>query len=138
MRLVGRDDLVEQPWFASAGARAANSDLLDDAVAKWIADRSLHEVTQEFERVGAALAPVYDVEQLVNDPHVQARESFLTLDDDDLGPLTMQNLMFRMGDTPGQIRFAGRKLGQDNDTVYRECLGLDAIRIAELRNKGVI
>ena len=77
-----------------------NSDLLDDAVAKWIAARPLAEVTAEFDRVGAALAPIYDVEQLMADPHVQARDTFLTIDDEDLGPLKMQNLMFRMGAHP--------------------------------------
>ena len=138
MRLVGRDDLVEEPWFASAGERARNSDLLDDAVAKWIAARPLAEVSAEFERVGAALAPIYDVEQLMADPHVQARESFVTVDDEDLGPLEMQNLMFRMEHTPGEIRFAGRRLGQDNDTVYAERLGLDPARIAQLRDQGVL
>ena len=72
------------------------------------------------------------------DPHVQARDTFLTIDDEDLGPLQMQNLMFRMGHTPGQIRFAGRRLGQDNDTVYHDHLGIDAERLTELRDKGVI
>ena len=100
MRLVGRTDLVERPWFASAGERARNGDLLDDAVAKWIAARPLSEVTAEFERVGAALAPIYDVEQLMNDPHVLARDTITTVDDEDLGPLKMQNLMFRMRGHP--------------------------------------
>ncbi len=90
MRLVGRPDLVEEPWFASAGERSRNGDLLDDAVAKWIAARPLSEVTAEFERVGAALAPIYDVEQLMNDPHVRERESITTVDDEDLGPLKIR------------------------------------------------
>ena len=50
----------------------------------------------------------------------------------------MQNLMFRMEHTPGEIRFAGRRLGQDNDTVYAERLGLDPARIAQLRDQGVL
>jgi crotonobetainyl-CoA:carnitine CoA-transferase CaiB-like acyl-CoA transferase len=138
MRLVGRADLVEQPWFASAGERSRNGDLLDDAVAKWIADRPLHEVSAEFQRVGAALAPIYDVEQLMNDPHVRDRETITTIDDEDLGPLKMQNLMFRMQDTPGAIRFAGRRLGQDNHVFYRERLGLSPEQITDLEQDGVL
>jgi crotonobetainyl-CoA:carnitine CoA-transferase CaiB-like acyl-CoA transferase len=138
MRLVGRPDIVEQPWFASAGERSRNGDLLDDAVAKWIAARSLTEVTEEFERVGAALAPIYDVAQLMNDPHVKARETITTVDDEDLGPVKMQNLMFRMARTPGCIRFPGRRLGQDNDRFYRESLGLDPEHVAALQEKGVL
>ena len=138
MRLVGRPDIVEQPWFASAGERSRNGDLLDDAVAKWIAARPLAEVTEEFERVGAALAPIYDVAQLMNDPHVMARETITTVDDEDLGPVKMQNLMFRMARTPGCIRFPGRRLGQDNDRFYRESLGLDPEHVAALQEKGVL
>jgi crotonobetainyl-CoA:carnitine CoA-transferase CaiB-like acyl-CoA transferase len=138
MRLVGRADLVEEPWFSSAGERARNGDLLDEAVAKWIADRPLPEVTAEFERVGAALAPIYDVEQLMSDPHVVARDTITTVDDEDLGPLRMQNLMVRLTDTPGAIKFAGRRLGQDNDSFYSEALGLATERIADLQDKGVL
>jgi crotonobetainyl-CoA:carnitine CoA-transferase CaiB-like acyl-CoA transferase len=138
MRLVGRPDLVDAPWFSSAGERARNGDLLDEAVEKWIASRPLHQVCAEFERVGAALAPIYDVAQLISDPHVQTRKTITTVDDEDLGPLKMQNLMFRMQTTPGAIRFAGRRLGQDNDVVYAERLGLSPGRIAALRDKGAI
>jgi crotonobetainyl-CoA:carnitine CoA-transferase CaiB-like acyl-CoA transferase len=138
MRLVGRPDIVEQPWFASAGERSRNGDLLDEAVAKWIAARPLAEVSTEFERVGAALAPIYDVAQLMNDPHVKARETITTVDDEDLGPVKMQNLMFRMARTPGCIRFPGRRLGQDNDRFYRESLGLDPEHVAALQEKGVL
>jgi crotonobetainyl-CoA:carnitine CoA-transferase CaiB-like acyl-CoA transferase len=138
MRLVGRPDLVKEPWFASAGGRARNGDLLDEAVAKWIAARHLQEVCAEFERVGAALAPIYDVAQLMADPHVQAREAITTVADEDLGPLKMQNLMFRMQATPGAIRFPGRRLGQDNHAVYAERHGLTPDRIVELRDNGVI
>jgi crotonobetainyl-CoA:carnitine CoA-transferase CaiB-like acyl-CoA transferase len=138
MRLVGRPDLVAEPWFSAAGERARNGDLLDEAVAKWIADRPLHEVTAEFERVGAALAPIYDVEQLMNDPQVLARDTITTVDDEDLGPLRMQNLMVRMAATPGAIKFAGRRLGQDNDTFYSEALGLGSEHLADLHGKGIL
>jgi crotonobetainyl-CoA:carnitine CoA-transferase CaiB-like acyl-CoA transferase len=138
MRLVGRPDIVEQPWFASAGERSRNGDLLDEAVAKWIASRPFSEVSEEFERVGAALAPIYDVEQLMNDPHVLARDTITTVDDEDLGPVKMQNLMVRMLGTPGCIRFPGRRLGQDNEQFYSESLGLDPECVAALKAKGVL
>jgi crotonobetainyl-CoA:carnitine CoA-transferase CaiB-like acyl-CoA transferase len=138
MRLVGRPDIAEKPWFSSAGERSRRSELLDGAVQKWIAARDLDEVVTAFEDAGAALAPIYDVEQLVNDPHVQARETIMTVADEDLGELKMQNLMFRLGDTPGAIRFPGRKLGQDTAEVYAQLLGLHADDVAKLREAGVV
>jgi crotonobetainyl-CoA:carnitine CoA-transferase CaiB-like acyl-CoA transferase len=50
----------------------------------------------------------------------------------------MQNVMFRLSQSPGSIRFTGRRLGQDNEQVYGERLGLDPDRIAELRADGAI
>src|SRR4051795_5636524 len=138
MRLVGLPDIAEKPWFSSAGERSRRSELLDGAVQKWIAARDLHEVVTAFEEAGAALAPIYDVEQLVNDPHVQERETITTVRDEDLGELKMQNLMFRLGDTPGAIRFPGRRLGQDTAEVYGQLLGLDADDVAKLREAGVV
>jgi crotonobetainyl-CoA:carnitine CoA-transferase CaiB-like acyl-CoA transferase len=138
MRLVGRPDIAEKPWFASAGERVLRGELIDGLVAEWIRDRSFDEVMTAFQQAGAALAPIYDVEQLMNDPHVQARDMITTIDDEDLGPLRMQNLMFRLLDTPGQIRFGGRRLGQDNDDVYPSLLGLDAGNLAKLREEGII
>jgi len=57
MRLVGRPDIAEKPWFSSAGERSRRSEMLDGAVTKWIAARDLEEVVKAFEEAGAALAP---------------------------------------------------------------------------------
>jgi crotonobetainyl-CoA:carnitine CoA-transferase CaiB-like acyl-CoA transferase len=138
LRLVGRPDIVEQPWFPSAGERVAHGDEIDGAVAGWIRERDFDEVVAAFEEAGAALAPIYDVEQLVDDPQIRARDAITTVADPDLGPLRMQNLMFRLGQTPGRIRFAGRGLGWDTEDVYGTLLGLDTESISRLRDDGVI
>jgi crotonobetainyl-CoA:carnitine CoA-transferase CaiB-like acyl-CoA transferase len=138
MRLVGRPDIAEQPWFGSAGERVRHGDQLDDIVAKWIGARDFDEVMTGFENAGAAIAPIYDIEQLVNDPQVAALEAITTVEDEDLGPLRMQNVMFRLSGSPGAIRFPGRRLGQDNEHVYGERLGLDRGDIAHLQEQGVI
>ena len=138
MRIVGRPDIAEREWFASARERVRHADELDRVVAGWIGARDFDAVMAAFEGAGAAIAPIYDTEQVVNDPHVQATEMITTVDDEDLGPLRMQNLLFRLGQSPGAIRFAGRRLGQDSDSVYGERLGFDRRRLAELRADGVI
>lgn len=138
LRLVGRPDLVDEPWFGSARERVAHADELDAAVAPWIAARDLEEVAAAFDEVGAALFPVYDVAQLLADPQVRARDSVTTVDDEDLGPLRMQNVWFGLDRTPGRVRFAGRRLGQDTDAVLAERLGYSADEIAALRAAGVV
>jgi crotonobetainyl-CoA:carnitine CoA-transferase CaiB-like acyl-CoA transferase len=138
MTLVGRPDIAEREWFASARERVRHADELDRIVAEWIGARDFDDVMSAFQQAGAAIAPIYDMEQVVNDPHVQATEMITAVDDEDLGPLKMQNLLFRLGESPGGIRFTGRGLGQDSDAVYSERLGLDSRRLAQLREDGVI
>lgn len=138
MRLVGRPDIAEQPWFPSARERVRHGDQLDSTVARWIRTRDFDEVMAAFEEAGAAIAPIYDVEQLMSDPQVEALDAITTVADEDLGPLRMQNLMFRLSESPGAIRFPGRRLGQDNERVYGERLGLEPARIAQLQDEGAI
>jgi crotonobetainyl-CoA:carnitine CoA-transferase CaiB-like acyl-CoA transferase len=138
MTLVGRPDFAEREWFGSARERVRHADQLDRIVGDWIGARDFDAVMSAFEEAGAAIAPIYDTEQVVHDPHVQATGMITTVEDADLGPLRMQNLLFRLGSSPGRIRFTGRGLGQDTDAVYGERLDLDRRRLAELRADGVI
>ena len=138
MRLVGHPEVVTEPWFSSGRGRAERADLLDSYVGSWIAERSRDEVMSRFEEAQAAVAPVYDVSELMADPQVRAREMITTVDDDALGPVRMQNVLFRLSETPGEIRFAGRPLGADTDAVLVNELGLDPDHVGALRERGVV
>ncbi|GAB3418252.1 CaiB/BaiF CoA transferase family protein [Flindersiella endophytica] len=137
MRLVGRADLVEQPWFATGRQRAEHADELDAAVGSWIAARSAAEVVSAFEEAQAAVAPIYDASDIVADPQYNAIGTIASVDDPDFGELRMQNQLFRLSETPGAIRWSGRALGADTDSVLGE-LGLSAGEIARLREAGVV
>ena len=86
----------------------------------------------------AAVAPVYDVAELMADPQVTAREMITTVADEALGTVRMQNVLYRMSETPGAIRFTGRPLGADTDAVLGEELGVDSRRLTALRERGVV
>ncbi|MFI9805280.1 CaiB/BaiF CoA transferase family protein [Streptomyces sp. NPDC052301] len=137
MRLVGRPDLIAEPWFATGADRAAHADVLDAAVGSWIAARPRTEVLAAFEKAEAAAAPVQDVRDVLEDPQYQALDTITTVPDPELGPLRMQNVLFRLSETPGAIRWAGRPHGADTDAVLTE-LGLTAADIAALRAEGAL
>jgi crotonobetainyl-CoA:carnitine CoA-transferase CaiB-like acyl-CoA transferase len=137
MRLVGRPDLVEQPWFATGSGRAAHADELDAAVAAWVAARGRDEVVAAFEAAEAAVAPVYDVRDILADPQYTALGTAVSVPDDDFGAVRMQNVPFRMSATPGAIRHAGRAHGQDTVDVLKS-LGYPPEEIEALRGRGVI
>lgn len=137
MRLVGHPEFLTEPWFKSGAERARHGDELDAAVSVWIAERDRDDVLRAFEAAEAAVAPIYDVEDILSDPQYEALGSIVDVPDDDLGTVKMQNVMFRMLGSPGRIRWAGRRLGQDNPTIYAE-LGVSAERLAELSTRGVV
>ncbi|MCW6007624.1 CoA transferase [Micromonospora sp. CPCC 205371] len=137
MRLVGRADLVGEPWFATGTGRAAHAEELDGAVAAWVAQRGRDEVVATFEEAQAAVAPVYDVRDILADPQYEALGTAVTVPDEELGELRMQNVPFRMSETPGSIRHAGRRHGQDTDQVLGE-LGYSPAELDGLRERGVI
>lgn len=138
LHLVGHPEVIQEPWFASGAERAKHADLLDEYVGGWIAQRPFTEVVAAFEAAQAAVAPIYDITQILEDPQYRALDSITTVDDPELGPLKMQNVMFRLSDTPGGIRWAGKPVGADNAEVYQQLLGLAETRLAELAAQGVI
>ncbi|MFJ6896514.1 CaiB/BaiF CoA transferase family protein [Streptomyces hokutonensis] len=137
MRLVGHPELIDEPWFATGADRARHADVLDAAVGDWIARRTRTEVLAAFEKAEAAVAPIQDVRDVMTDPQYRALDTITTVDDPELGPLRMQNVLFRLSATPGAIRWPGRPHGADTDTVLTE-LGLTEAELTTLRQAGAL
>ncbi|PRX50885.1 crotonobetainyl-CoA:carnitine CoA-transferase CaiB-like acyl-CoA transferase [Prauserella shujinwangii] len=137
VRLVGRPDLAERPWFAHGADRARHADELDEAVGGWIAQRTRDEVMAAFEEAQAAAAPVYDAADIVADPQFRALGTIHEITDPELGPTLMQGPLFRLSGHDGVIRFTGRPHGADTDEVLRE-LGFSPDRVATLRAEGAV
>lgn len=137
MHLVGRPELIDEPWFATGAERAAHADVLDKAVGAWIAGRTRDEVLAAFEKAEAAAAPIQDVRDVMADPQYQALDTITAVDDPELGRLRMQNVLFRLSATPGAIRWAGRPHGADTEEVLTE-LGLTPAELGSLRAEGAL
>lgn len=137
LALVGRPDLTAEPWFASGHERAQHADELDLAVSTWIAARPASVVLAAFEQAQAAIAPVYDVRGVMADPQYQALGTVKSINDDELGPIKMQNVLFRLSETPGGIRWPGRAHGRDTDEVLAE-IGVSARQLDQLREQGIV
>ena len=87
---------------------------------------------------GSGRRPVNDARLLLDDPHLAARENFVAVADDQLGPIRMQNVVPKLGGTPGRIEHAGAELGAHNGEVFGELLGLGDEELERLRADGVI
>ena len=121
MHLVGHPEVIDEPWFASGSERAKHADELDAYVGGWIAQHEIEEVLKTFEEAQAAIAPIYSVKDIMEDPQYEALGSIASIDDPDLGRVKMQNVMFRMSVTPGAIRWAGRPVGAETSRSTPSC-----------------
>jgi len=138
MKLVGRPEVADEPWFATGSGRAQHGDLVDAIVGEWIGARTRDEVIEAFGAAGAAVAPVYSAADLVADPQVIARGMLTRVEDEDLGGLLQHNVLYRMSGTPGTIRSTGRAHGADTEAVLTELLGLSTEQLQALRDAHVI
>ncbi len=138
MRLVGRADLVDEPWFSNHTGRLEHQDELDAPIAAWIAERDAADVVDAFEEVHAAIAPVMSIADIFDDPQFAARETVTTVEHPKLGPLRMQNVIPRLDATPGRIRWCGPDLGSSNAEILRDELGYSDAELADLARRGVI
>ncbi|MFE5027521.1 CaiB/BaiF CoA transferase family protein [Streptomyces sp. NPDC056656] len=138
LEAVGRPELTTDPRFAEAQQRLRNASEIDAIMADWISTRTLDEAMDVFEGANVAAAPVYDAEQLLADPHLSARGAYLTLADRELGAMRVQAPAPRFSDTPGSVDHLGPALGEHNEEIYGDWLGIDAARRQDLRAQGVI
>ncbi|MFF1255785.1 CoA transferase [Streptomyces sp. NBC_00056] len=137
MRLVGRPELIDEPWFETGSGRAGHADELDAAVGSWIARHSRDDVLAAFEKAEAAIAPVFDIRDVMENEQYQALGSITEVPDPELGTVRMQNVLFRLSETPGAIKWAGRPHGADTDEILTG-LGLSPSEITTLRESGTL
>lgn len=136
-RAIGRADVIDDPWFRSNTDRVRNIDACDAIVAGWIVERTLAENMAVFEAAEVTATPIYEIDQLLDDPHVQARGVIVEAPDDEAGSVLMHNIIPRLSDTPGKLRSAAPSLGQHTRSVLQS-IGYDADRLAALAADGVI
>lgn len=103
------------PRFISFQSRFENREALEELTRNWIGSKPSEEVIRTINAADAAIAPVYSMQQVVEDPHFIERESFTRVDG-----ILMQNLVARMSRTPGKINSVGPKLGEHTEEIVDE------------------
>jgi crotonobetainyl-CoA:carnitine CoA-transferase CaiB-like acyl-CoA transferase len=136
--LMGREELVSDPRFANQVVRVQNREAIDEIVAAWTATQDLAVLLPRLEAAAIPAGPVYTIADIVQDPHFQARDMFLTLHDRLLGALRVPGIVPKLSETPGEARFLGPTLGEHNHEVYGSLLGLSPAEIDSLTARGVI
>jgi crotonobetainyl-CoA:carnitine CoA-transferase CaiB-like acyl-CoA transferase len=135
---VGHPEWAEDERFATHHARGENMQELDDMIAAWTKERRGEEVLTTMAETGVPAGKVFSAADMVEDPHYRARGNIVEIEDPEIGRVPMQNVVPRLSETPGEVRWTGPSLGQHNDEVYGGLLGMSDEERASLRDRGVI
>jgi len=137
MTSIGRPELVDDPRFRTNADRVRNAEALDAIIGEFIGQRTQAENVAFFEQAEVTIGPIYDITQIVEDPHFIDREVIADYPDAEMGTFPMHHVVPRLQGTPGTIRTQAPKLGQHNREILREA-GIDEARYAELVRAGVV
>ena len=136
-RVIGRDDMNSDPKFRTNTDRVANRQEVDEIVGGWIGARTLDECMEVFDRENVTVAPVYNIAQIMDDPHFREREINVELPDEDMGTVAMHNIVRRLSRTPGGFARPAPTLGQHNEEILGR-IGIPATEVAALKERGVL
>ena len=135
---MGMPNLISRPEFKDNAARLENRDSLNDELEGWLGQRDLEEIMDQLIPSGGVVGPVYDAPQIMSDPHYQARENIIDIDDPELGKTKMLGIVPKFSETPGAVNHAGPNVGEHNQHIYGSWLGLDEGELADMTGQGTI
>jgi formyl-CoA transferase len=134
---IGRADLIDNPRYRTNADRVVNAAELDAIIGEFIAQRTQAENVDFFEKAEVTIGPIYDITQILEDPHFIEREVIADYPDPDMGEFPMHHVVPRLSATPGAIGTAAPQLGQHNREILGE-VGVDDARYAKLLAAGAV
>ena len=135
---MGRPELADDERYATHNARGANQAELDELIAEWSKGLTSAELEDLLNRHSVPNGKIYTAPDMLADAHFAARQAIVTMAHPQLGDFPMQNVVPKLSDTPGEVRWVGPELGEHTDEVLAEALDLDEAARSALRDAGVI
>lgn len=138
-KIMGKPELAQHPDMDLNRKRVQNHAMVQPIVEEWTMTKTVAEIVDELLAAGIPVSPINNIEQVVNDPHIAgAREMFVEVDYPIAGKLKVTGSHLKFTETKTEIKTPSPLLGQHNEEVYGELLGLKAEDIEKLKQEGVI
>lgn len=137
-KVIGMEHLLEDKRFLNHNARGANQKELDEIISEWTIKYTMDYIIEKMDEAGVPAGGIYDIEDIANDIHYQARDMILKVIDKKMGELYMPGIVPKMSETPGKVNWTGPELGEHNEEVYKNLLNIDENEYIRLKSKGVI
>ncbi|MCS0542943.1 CoA transferase, partial [Aeromonas veronii] len=136
-KAMGREELLGDERFLSNDDRVRHQDMIERMIEDWVSQNMLDNCLDILNQHGIPAGTFYNAEDIVNDPHYQARDMILEMEHEDIGKMKVPGIVPKLSKTPGQVKWLGPKIGEHNMEVLKE-IGLTDEMIQEMEKKGVI
>ena len=137
MEAIGRSDLANDPGLSTNAGRVARVEEIDGAIEGWTLPRSATEVLAAMAQAKVPAGRIYSIKDIVDDPHYRARDMILEQRTRDGRTIRVPGIVPKLSATPGGVRSAAPRLGDDTEAVLRD-MGLTDTQIGELRTRKII
>ncbi len=135
---MGKVEWAKDPRYVNHQARGTNQRDIDAKIGEWSKALTTRQVLDLMDKFGVPAGLIYRPPDMLEDPHFKARDAIVTTQHPHFGELKMQNVAPKLSATPGGIRTAAPEIGQHNEEVYLELLGMDRARFDALKLRKVI
>lgn len=137
VKVLGKEDLLSDPRFATANSRLENHATIDRMLEEWTCTKTRQEIEDAISPAGIPCGPVLKISEVVEHPYFKQREQIVTVDHPTFGKLPLPGIPFKLSETPGGIEAPPPLLGSSNNEVYAQ-LGYNQEQIEELKEKEII
>jgi len=138
VRAMGRPELADAPEYCSHTARGEHQVQLDELLSDWTRTKSQQEILTLMEEFGVPAGLIYRAPEMLEDAHIRDRQAIVRVPHPDFGEISMQNVAPRLSETPGCVRSPSPALGQHNEEIYLDLLGMMTERYRKLKSSNVI
>ena len=135
---MGRPELGTDPRFAEMKMRNQNQELIDGIVAEWTSAHDIGDLEAVLNKGDVPASRIFTMADIFKDPHYRARDMLVPTPDDELGTVTLAGVVPKLSATPGKLRWAGHRVGQDTRAFLKDAARLSDADIDRLVADGVI
>jgi len=136
--VMGNPDWSKEAQFSDEDRRWQNQDELDKLIEAWTINYDRFELMEILQNAGVAAMPSFDSKDLCEDRHLKERNALSVVEHPELGKYHLLSPPWKLLATPPKVTKCFPALGEDNDYVFGELLGLSTQEITRLKKKGVI
>jgi crotonobetainyl-CoA:carnitine CoA-transferase CaiB-like acyl-CoA transferase len=137
-RAIGRPEWASDPEYRTKRQRWEKKLILAEEIEKWAANYTVREAGEILDRERVANSPILNIQQVVDDPHLNARGYFVEVEHPIIGKAKIPGIPFKLSETPGEVERPSPLVGEHNELILGKYLGISSAEVKQLKEEGAL